>query len=142
DALVQDACRHGARRLLGGERPAGGGFFYPPTVLADVPDTARAMNEEPFGPVALIAAFDDTDEALARANRLPYGLAAYAFTRSAATAQRVAAELESGMVGINTTSIASADSPFVGVKHSGHGAEDGPEGLESYLMTKAIHEEW
>jgi len=126
DALVQDALRRGARRLLGGEPlAAGGGFFHPPTVLADVPDAARAMNEEPFGPVALIAPFDDTEEALARANRLPYGLAAYVFTRSPATAQRAAAALESGMVGINTTSIASADSPFVGVKHSGHGAEDG-----------------
>ena len=141
DALVNDARSHGAELLLGGRRPDSAGFHYLPTVLAQVPDSARAMNEEPFGPLALMAPFDELDEVVARANRLPYGLAAYAFTRDSRTAMRIGAALESGMVGINTTSIAAADAPFVGVKHSGHGAEDGPEGLESYLVTKAIHEE-
>ena len=141
DALVDDARACGAELLLGGRRPESTGFHYLPTVLADVPDPARAMNEEPFGPVALMAPFDDLDEVVARANRLPFGLAAYAFTRNSRTAMHIGAALESGMVGINTTSIAAADAPFVGVKHSGHGAEDGPEGLESYLVTKAIHEE-
>jgi succinate-semialdehyde dehydrogenase/glutarate-semialdehyde dehydrogenase len=141
DALVAEARESGAKLLLGGRRPETDGFHYLPTVLAQVPESARAMNEEPFGPLALMAPFDDFDDVVARANRLPYGLAAYAFTRSSRTALRIGAALESGMVGINTTSIAAADSPFVGVKHSGHGAEDGPEGLESHLVTKAIHEE-
>ncbi len=141
DALVADARSCGAELLLGGRRPDSKGFHYLPTVLAQVPDSARAMNEEPFGPVALMAPFDELDEVMARANSLPYGLAAYAFTRNSRTAMRIGAAFESGMVGINTTSIAAADAPFIGVKHSGHGAEDGPEGLESYLVTKAIHEE-
>ncbi len=141
DGLVSDARSHGAELLLGGRRLEGSnGHHYLPTVLAQVPESARAMNEEPFGPVALMAPFDDFDEVVERANRLPYGLAAYAFTRNSRTAMRIGAALESGMVGINTTSIAAADSPFVGVKHSGHGAEDGPEGLGCYLVTKAIHE--
>ncbi len=139
--LVDDAWSQGAEILLGGRRVDSEGFHFPPSVLGNVPESARAMNEEPFGPIALLAPFDDYDEVVSRANRLPYGLAAYAFTRDARTARRIAADLESGMVGINTTSIAAADAPFVGVKHSGHGAEDGPEGLESYLVTKALHEE-
>lgn len=140
-ALVDDARARGAACLLGGTRPAGPGFFYPPTVLADVPDAARAMNEEPFGPVAMFSPFDEFDEAIARANRLPYGLAAYAWTRSAGTAMRVGEALEAGMVGINTTRVAAVDAPFGGVKGSGHGLEDGAEGLEAYLVTKTIHEE-
>lgn len=140
--LVDDARQHGAQVLLGGrrldERP---GNFYAPTVLAGVPTHARAMNEEPFGPLALMTPFGDIDEALAEANRLPYGLAAYAWTGSQTTARRVAAALESGMVGINTTSISGADTPFGGVKHSGHGLEDGAEGLAAYFVTKVIHEE-
>lgn len=141
DALVGDARAQGAELLLGGRRADGdAGFHYLPTVLADVPETARAMSEEPFGPVALFAPFDEPDEAIARANRLPYGLAAYVFTQSQRTAMHVGAAVESGMVGINTTLIAGADSPFGGVKHSGHGAEDGLEGLEACLVTKTIHE--
>jgi succinate-semialdehyde dehydrogenase/glutarate-semialdehyde dehydrogenase len=142
EALVADARRHGAELLLGGRRLDGPGFFFPPTVLAGVPDTARAMNEEPFGPVALIAPFDEFDEVVVRANRLPYGLAAYAFTGSAATALRIGAALESGMVGINTTAIAAPGTPFGGIKLSGHGSEDGPEGLEAHLATRTVHEEW
>ncbi len=140
--LVDDARRHGARLLLGGHRLEQlAGNFYAPTVLADVPRSARAMNEEPFGPLALLMPFDGVEDALAEANRLPYGLAAYAWTSSASTAKRVAAALESGMVGLNTTSISGADTPFGGIKHSGHGLEDGAEGLAAYFVTKVIHEE-
>ncbi|WP_374561802.1 NAD-dependent succinate-semialdehyde dehydrogenase [Ideonella sp.] len=141
DALVGGAREQGAELLLGGRRMADrAGFYYLPTVLAGVPETARAMNEEPFGPVALMAPFDEPEEAIAQANRLPYGLAGYVFTRSQKTAMQASAAIESGMVGINTTVIAGHDTPFGGIKHSGHGAEDGPEGLEACLVTKTIHE--
>jgi succinate-semialdehyde dehydrogenase/glutarate-semialdehyde dehydrogenase len=98
------------------------------------------MNEEPFGPLALMAPFDEFDEVVARANRLPYGLAAYAFTQSARTALQISEAIESGMVGINTTLIAGPDAPFGGVKHSGHGAEDGAEGLTECMVRKVIHQ--
>jgi succinate-semialdehyde dehydrogenase / glutarate-semialdehyde dehydrogenase len=140
ESFVADARQQGAQLLLGGERAADTGYFYRPTVLGHVPETARVMNEEPFGPLALMTPFDDFDEVVARANRLPYGLAAYAFTQSARTAQLISEAFESGMVGINTTVIAGPDSPFGGVKHSGHGAEDGPEGLADCMVRKVIHQ--
>jgi succinate-semialdehyde dehydrogenase/glutarate-semialdehyde dehydrogenase len=139
-ALVQDAKAHGARVMAGGEAIDGAGFFWRPTVLADMPQEARAMNEEPFGPLALLAPFRDFDEAIALANRLPFGLAAYAFTRDATRVMKLGDAIESGMVAINATAIAAADAPFGGIKESGHGAEDGPEGLEACLVTKAIHQ--
>jgi succinate-semialdehyde dehydrogenase/glutarate-semialdehyde dehydrogenase len=98
------------------------------------------MNEEPFGPVALLNAYSSEDAMIAEANRLPYGLAAYAWTDSAARQKRLAREIESGMLGLNTTMIGGSDSPFGGVKWSGHGAEDGPEGLMACLVTKVVHE--
>lgn len=140
EQLIADAVARGAKLETGGRRIEGKGYFYEPTVLASVPIEARIMNEEPFGPVALINAFATFDEAIEQANRLPYGLAAYAFTRSARQAMLVGDAIESGMIGINTALVASADAPFGGVKESGHGAEDGPEGLEACLVTKVIHQ--
>lgn len=139
DAMIGRAVSDGARLLTGGERIENDGFFYRPTVLADVPIETRAMNEEPFGPVVLIARFATFDEAVDQANRLPYGLAAFAFTENGRRANHVADAIESGMVGINTARVGAADAPFQGVKQSGHGSEDGSEGLESCLVTKTIH---
>ena len=116
------------------------GFFYRPSVLSEVPLDAQVMNEEPFGPVALINPYPDEQAMIEEANRLPYGLAAYAWTSDAKRQRRIAREIETGMLGINTTMIGGADSPFGGVKWSGHGAEDGPEGVEACLVTKAVHE--
>ena len=140
ERLIGDATAKGARLHTGGKRIGNRGFFYAPTVLSEVPLDAEIMNEEPFGPVALINPFGNEEAMLAEANRLPYGLAAYAWTRDAQRQRRVAREIESGMVGINSAMIGGADSPFGGVKWSGHGSEDGPEGVEACLVTKAIHE--
>ncbi len=139
DALVEDARTKGARVLAGGNR-GNQGFFYQPTVLADVPLEAEVMSNEPFGPVALMRPFDSFDEAIEQANRLPYGLAAFAFTENGRQANRLGDAVESGMVGINTFAISVPDAPFGGVKESGFGSEGGPEGLDSYLVTKAIHQ--
>jgi len=143
EAFVEDAVKTGARVALGGERGGGsadGGFFFRPTVLTDVPLEARVMNEEPFGPIALMRPFKTFDEAIEQANRLPYGLAAYCFTENGRRALLLGDAIEAGMVGINTVGIGGADSPFGGVKDSGHGSEDGPEGLEACLVVKAIHQ--
>jgi succinate-semialdehyde dehydrogenase / glutarate-semialdehyde dehydrogenase len=142
EGFVANAVTTGARIVTGGERggPTRGGFFFRPTVLADVPTTARVMNEEPFGPIALMRPFKTFDEAIEQANRLPYGLAAFCFTENGRRALLLGDAIESGMVGINTTMIAGADSPFGGVKDSGHGSEDGPEGLEACLVVKTIHQ--
>ena len=138
-ALVDDAKAKGARVLAGGER-GDAGFFFQPTLLADVPDSASIMSTEPFGPVAVTARFDCFDEAIERANRLPFGLAAFAFTENGRRANLLGDALETGMVGINTFAISSADAPFGGVKESGFGSEGGSEGLDSYLVTKAVHQ--
>lgn len=138
-SLVADAAARGARVLAGGEA-WGEGFFFQPTLLADVPDAAAAMNTEPFGPVALARPFANLDEAVREANRVPYGLAAFAFTDNLHIANRVSDALEAGMVGINSFAISVADAPFGGVKESGFGSEGGPEGLDAYLVTKAIHQ--
>jgi len=147
EGFVADAVAAGARVATGGERGVGagsdvrrGGFFFRPTVLADVPLTARVMNEEPFGPIALMRPFKTFDDAIEQANRLPYGLAAYCFTENGRRALLLGDAIESGMVGINTTMIGGADAPFGGVKDSGHGSEDGPEGLEACLVLKSIHQ--
>ncbi|HEX7760849.1 MAG TPA: NAD-dependent succinate-semialdehyde dehydrogenase, partial [Caulobacteraceae bacterium] len=140
ERLIGDAVRRGAKVKAGGERIGNRGHFFAPTVLADVPLGADIMNEEPFGPVALMNPFRTEADAIDAANRLPYGLAAYAFTSDARRVTRLGREIESGMVGLNTTMIGGADSPFGGVKWSGHGHEDGPEGLDACLVTKAIHE--
>jgi succinate-semialdehyde dehydrogenase/glutarate-semialdehyde dehydrogenase len=137
--LVDDARAKGARVLAGGEAGEGG-YFFQPTVLADVPDDAQAMNVEPFGPLALMRSFRDEDEALHHANRLPYGLAAFVFTENGRRANRLGDAIEAGMVGINSFAISVADAPFGGIKDSGFGSEGGIEGLASYQVTKAIHQ--
>ena len=138
EAFVADAVGMGAKVETGGKRIGNKGFFFEPTVLTDVPRDARIMNEEPFGPLAPIMPFRDFDEVAAEANRLPYGLAAYAYTRSARTATAIGAAVESGMVSINHHGLAFPEVPFGGVKDSGYGSEGGSEALEGYLVTKFI----
>ncbi|MBB5695384.1 NAD-dependent succinate-semialdehyde dehydrogenase [Muricoccus pecuniae] len=138
EALVQDAVGRGAKLQAGGNRIGNKGYFYEPTVLSDLPLDSRAMNEEPFGPLALVNRFSDFDEVVAESNRLPFGLAAYAFTGSATTAQRIAAEVETGMMTINHLGLALPEVPFGGVKDSGYGSEGGSEALEAYLVTKFV----
>jgi succinate-semialdehyde dehydrogenase/glutarate-semialdehyde dehydrogenase len=138
-ALVADAKAKGARVLAGGNR-GDNGFFFEPTLLADVPLEADIMNNEPFGPVAVSRPFKDLDEAIEQANRLPYGLAAFAFTENGRRANLLGDAIEAGMVGINTFAISIADAPFGGVKESGFGSEGGKEGLETYQVLKAIHQ--
>lgn len=137
--LVEDAKAKGARVMTGGE-PGDSGYFYQPTLLADVPLEADIMNQEPFGPVAVSRSFKDFDEAISQANRLPYGLAAFAFTENGRRANLLGDAIEAGMVGINSFAISVADAPFGGVKESGFGSEGGKEGLESYQVVKAIHQ--
>ena len=137
-ALVDDAAAKGARVLAGGKRGEGG-FFFEPTLLADVPDNADIMSNEPFGPVAVTAPFSTFDDAVEKANRLPFGLAAFAFTEGLRNANLLGDAIEAGMVGINTFAISTADAPFGGVKDSGFGSEGGLEGMDGYLVTKAIH---
>jgi succinate-semialdehyde dehydrogenase/glutarate-semialdehyde dehydrogenase len=139
-ALTDDAIAAGARLVAGGTRLSNAGNFRAPTLLADVPIDCRAMNEEPFGPLALIRRFDSLDEAVEEANRLPYGLAAYAFTRDRERIARLRREIESGMIGINGFAISWPETPFGGVKESGYGSEGGSEGLDAYLSTKFVAE--
>lgn len=140
DTLIEDALARGARQIVGGAPLPNAGCFRAPTLLTDVPLAARAMQEEPFGPLALTQRFDDVDDAIAEANRLPYGLAAYAFTASRDRVARVRHGVESGMVGINSFGITWPETPFGGVKDSGYGSEGGSEGLDAYLVTKFISE--
>ena len=136
--FVDDAVAKGARVLTGGKRIGTAGYFFEPTVLGDVPRTARIMNEEPFGPVAPIVPFASFDEVVAEANRLPFGLAAYAYTRSLKTANAIGSAFESGMVTINHLGLALPEVPFGGVKDSGYGSEGGSEAIEAYLNSKFI----
>jgi succinate-semialdehyde dehydrogenase / glutarate-semialdehyde dehydrogenase len=138
EGLVADARQRGAEVRTGGERIGNKGYFYEPTVVTGVDRDARMMNEEPFAPVAMIAPFREFDEVVEEANRLPYGLAAYAFTRSAKTANAVAAKVESGMMTINHLGLALPEVPFGGVKDSGYGSEGGSEAIEGYLNTKFV----
>ncbi|EFQ84510.1 succinate-semialdehyde dehydrogenase [Aeromicrobium marinum DSM 15272] len=136
--LVDDAVQAGARVLTGGERPDGPGWFYPPTVLVDVPASARLNREEIFGPVAPVVTFRTEEEGLALANDTEYGLVAYAFTRDHARAVRVYEGLQTGMVGLNQGIVSNPAAPFGGVKASGFGREGGAEGIEEYLETKYV----
>jgi succinate-semialdehyde dehydrogenase/glutarate-semialdehyde dehydrogenase len=136
--LVTDAVGKGARLLTGGEALDGAGYFYRPTVLADVPQTARLLKEEIFGPVAPVATFSTDDEAIARANDTEYGLVSYVFTRDLNRAFKVMERLETGMIGLNQGMVSNAGAPFGGVKQSGFGREGGPEGIEEYLETKYV----
>lgn len=138
DALVEDARSKGAKVLTGGVRPNGPGYFYPVTVLSEVPADARVMREEPFGPLAVINPTTSLDEAIACANSVPFGLAGYAFTHDAATADRLMNEVEVGNFSINTLEASVAEVPFGGVKASGQGREGGTEGMQHYVEVKTI----
>lgn len=138
DMFVSDAKAKGAVVKTGGERPANQGFFYKPTVLADVPAEARIMTEEPFGPLAPIVPFKSFDEVVERANGVAYGLAAYAFTSDEKRATAIADALQWGMVGVNSLAVSTPETPFGGIKDSGHGSEGGIEGLEAYRNVKFV----
>ncbi|HWW70874.1 MAG TPA: NAD-dependent succinate-semialdehyde dehydrogenase [Duganella sp.] len=134
--LIADAIEKGAKLTTGGKRIGDTGLFWEPTVLVDVPETALIMNQEPFGPVATLCRFTELEDGITAANRLPFGLGAYAFTRSLSRANILADAIESGMVGINTYYFGMPEGPFGGVKQSGYGSENGTEGIDAYLVTK------
>ncbi len=136
--LVEDAVGNGAKALVGGHARDGAGYFFDPTVLADVPPDARLLKEEIFGPVAPVKGFSDEDEAIAAANDTEYGLVAYLYTSDLKRALRVVEGLETGMVGLNQGMVSNAAAPFGGIKQSGFGREGGPEGIEEYLETKYV----
>lgn len=138
DQLHRDAVAKGAKSLAGGHRVGEVGHFWAPSVLHDVPMEAAIVNEEPFGPVAAISRFTDLVDAIAEANRLPYGLAGFGFTRSLANADRLMREVEVGMLWINMPAMPSAELPFGGLKDSGYGSEGGPEALDCYLNTRSV----
>ena len=140
ERLIGGAVSAGAKLHTGGRRTGTRGYFYAPTVLSEIPANTAIMNEEPFGPVALINPFRTEEEMIAEANRLPYGLAAFSWTNDAARQKRLAREVETGMLCINTTVLGGSDAPFGGVKWSGHGSENGPEGVMSCMVVKAVHE--
>ncbi|TML79028.1 MAG: NAD-dependent succinate-semialdehyde dehydrogenase [Actinobacteria bacterium] len=136
--LVGDAVGRGAHALVGGHPRDGAGYFYDPTVLADVPDGANLLKEEIFGPVAPVASFDSEEDAVAAANNTEYGLVAYVYTRDLKRALRVCEALETGMIGLNQGMVSNPAAPFGGVKQSGFGREGGREGIEEYLETKYV----
>ena len=138
--LIDDAVSCGTKVITGGKRIGNSGYFFEPTVLGDVPDNARILTEEPFGPVAAFKRFADLDAVIAQANALPYGLAAYVFTRSSARAAMLAQRLEVGTVGINHLTVSTSGVPFGGVKNSGYGREGGIEGVEGYTLIKTVSE--
>lgn len=138
ETLVADAKAKGARVMTGGSRIGNLGYYFPLTVLADVPDDARAMREEPFGPLALVSRVKGVDEAIEKANSVPYGLAGYAFTNSAKNAEHLAQAVEVGNLSINHFVASSAETPFGGVKDSGFGREGGIEGLQCYTVVKNV----
>src|SRR5215213_5195075 len=137
-AFVEDAVTHGGEVVTGGARLKGSGFFFPPTVITGLPDHAKLMTEEPFGPIAPLVPFTDPEEAIRRANSLPYGLSSYVFTESLKTAAYAANALEAGMVNINHFGSALSETPFGGVKESGIGSEGGTETFDGYLVTKFV----
>ncbi|MDO8698998.1 MAG: NAD-dependent succinate-semialdehyde dehydrogenase [Rhodoferax sp.] len=136
--FTQDAIKHGATVAHGGARIGDAGNFWQPTVLADVPLHAKVFNDEPFGPMAAIRSFNTLEEAISEANRLPFGLAGYAFTRSLKNADLLTRRMEVGMLWINMPAMPSAEMPFGGIKDSGYGSEGGPEAMEAYLNTRAV----
>ena len=138
DKFVNDAKDRGGKIVTGGKRRGNQGYFYEPTVITDLPDDCKLMTQEPFGPLAPVVAFKTFDEVVERANSLPFGLAAYAFTGSAQTANLIGDALQSGMVGVNSITVSTPETPFGGVKESGYGSEGGIEGLQAYLNTKFI----
>jgi succinate-semialdehyde dehydrogenase/glutarate-semialdehyde dehydrogenase len=137
-AIVNDSKSRGGKVVTGGKRRGNQGYFFEPTVITDLPDDCKLMTQEPFGPIAPVVTFKTFDEVVARANSLPFGLAAYAFTSSGQTATAIGDSLESGMVAINNVVISTPETPFGGVKESGYGHEGGIEGLEAYMVRKFI----
>ena len=138
EQLIEDATSKGARLALGGSRIMNSGFFFAPTVLTEMTTEMRAMNEEPFGPIALVRRFADVDEAIGEANRLPFGLGSYAWTKSASTARRLAQGMEVGMLTINHIGLGLPETPYGAVKDSGYGYEGGTEALDGYLNTRFV----
>ena len=138
EALIGDAVQKGAEVRTGGNRIGNKGYFFEPTVVTGLTREMKAMNEEPFGPLALMVPFRDFDEVVEESNRLPFGLAAYAFTSSAKTANAIASQVETGMMTINHLGLALPEVPFGGIKDSGYGSEGGSEAIESYLNTKFV----
>jgi succinate-semialdehyde dehydrogenase/glutarate-semialdehyde dehydrogenase len=138
ESFVNDAKDRGGKIATGGQRRGNQGYFFEPTVITDVPDDSKIMTQEPFGPLAPVVPFKTFDEVVERANSLPYGLAAYAFTGSAQTANLIGDALQSGMVGVNSINVSTPETPFGGIKESGYGSEGGLEGLQAYLNTKFI----
>ncbi len=136
--LVGDAVEHGGKLQTGSDRPASKGYFWQPTIIENPSRDSKVMNQEPFGPVAVMIPFESFDDAVNEANRLPYGLAAYAYTKSARTANLIGGAIESGMVSINHYGLALPETPFGGVKDSGYGSEGGSEAIEAYLNHKFI----
>lgn len=140
EGLVEDASSKGAKVATGGRRIANRGFFFEPTVLTDLPENARILSEEPFGPIASLMPFSGFDEVVERANALPYGLASFCFTRSSSLAAKTEEALEAGMVGVNHMAVSTPETPFGGINESGFGSESGTEGLEAFLRTKFVTE--
>ncbi|MBU6448182.1 MAG: NAD-dependent succinate-semialdehyde dehydrogenase [Rhodospirillales bacterium] len=138
EGFIADAVGKGAKVRTGGKRSGNKGYFFEPTVLTDVTSDARVMHEEPFGPLALVLPFQSYEQAITEANRLEYGLAAYAFSRNSAKVSSLGSDIESGMVTINHLGLALPETPFGGIKDSGYGSEGGAEGLEPYLITKFV----
>jgi succinate-semialdehyde dehydrogenase/glutarate-semialdehyde dehydrogenase len=138
EAFMEDARAHGGEVVTGGARLKGSGFFFPPTVITGLPDHARLMTDEPFGPIAPVVRFTEPEDAIRRANSLPYGLSSYVFTESLKTSTYAANALESGMVNINHFGSALSETPFGGVKESGIGSEGGTETFDGYLVTKFV----
>jgi succinate-semialdehyde dehydrogenase/glutarate-semialdehyde dehydrogenase len=138
ESNLEDATKHGGHIKTGGHRIGERGNFFEPTVVTELSNDARAMNEEPFGPMAIINPFKTFDDAVKEANRLPFGLAAYAWTKSAKTANAIAASVETGMISINHVGLGIPEVPFGGVKDSGYGSEGGSEAIEPYLNPKFV----
>lgn len=136
--MIADATKKGAELATGGERIGNKGYFFQPTVVTNVPTDAKMMNEEPFGPLAIVNRFATFDDAVSEANRLPFGLAAYAYTSSGETARRLGREVESGMLTVNHLGLGLPEAPFGGVKDSGYGTEGGSEAIEAYLETRFV----
>jgi succinate-semialdehyde dehydrogenase/glutarate-semialdehyde dehydrogenase len=136
--FTEDAIKHGAKVLAGGERIGTAGNYFAPTVLSEVPLTAKVFNDEPFGPMAAVRGFDTLEEAITECNRLPYGLAGYAYSQSVKTVHALSQRVEVGMLWVNQPALAVAEMPFGGVKDSGYGSEGGPEALDAYLVTKSV----
>lgn len=138
ESIIEDARHRGGKILTGGRRLGNSGNFFEPTIITEVDDDARIMTQEPFGPITPIVPFSSLDEVIARANSLPFGLAAYAFTKLSSTAFELGDRIEAGMIGINSVTISTPETPFGGVKDSGYGQECGIEGLDAHLVRKFV----